>query len=470
MQIEFSEHFFNPSYRPLLNDDADLIVLRGGAGSGKSFYIGQFILLKMMSNFGFRAVGIRKVANFLRESVFAQIVDTLVQFDDKGGIIYDLRPYFEINQTLMSIKCPTMNSEIIFLGVDSPEKIKSLKKVNLLWFEEATELNEEDYRQFSLRLRGLGGGQLQQIFSFNPVDESNWVKSEFYPKDEIDQALYDKMDKRIEKFQKLGYNYKPKYEDVAVRLKRTIAIRGGRKIPITYTLTNFSYFDNFYLDDVYLARVEDLKNKNRNLYNIYCLSRWGSLGNRIFDPPFPILSQFPEEYDEVIYGIDFGYHHPSALVQVGIKDDAFYVKELLYVTQFTNAKLIETIINQGLIPDYKNAVLYGDNAVPSFIEEFDEAGFYIKEAKKGTDSVEKGIDLMQSCEIYSHKDNVNFNREVRLYCWQTDKDGRPIKKPTPIVDDLISATRYAIYTHKNTSRQHFGVIDIRDYNNKRKAG
>lgn len=466
MQIDFHEEYYNPAFRPLIYDDADHIVLRGGAGSGKSHYVGQEIVRRLMKLFAYRAVGIRKVANFLRESVFSQVQDTLVQYDFNGNLVYDLRPYFKINKTILSITCIPTDSEIIFLGIDDPEKIKSLKKIDLLWFEEATELTEEDYRQFSLRLRGIGSNKLQQIFSFNPVDESSWVKKEFYPNQAIDDELYSKMDKRINKYQKYGYSYMPNYRDIAVRMVKNVSVR-NKVIPMSYSLTNFTYDDNFFLDDVYKARLENLKNQNRNLYDIYCRSRWGSIGHRIFNPPFPILSKFPEEYEEVIYGIDFGYHHPSALVQVGILDGAYYVKELLHETQLTNAKLIETILQRNLIPDYRKAVLYGDSAVPSFLEEFEEAGFYIKPAYKPKDSVEKGIDFMQSAEIYSHKDNVNFNQEVRTYCWQLDKDGKPIKKPTPINDDLISATRYAVWTHKMIPKQHFGIIDISDYNKRK---
>lgn len=69
---------------------------------------------------------------------------------------------------------------------------------------------------------------------------------------------------------------------------------------------------------------------------------------------------------------------------------------------------------------------------------------------------------MKAAKIYSHKDNVNFNKEVRVYCWQTDpKTGKPITKPVPIIDDAISAVRYAIFTHKNQPRQHFGTIDAK---------
>ena len=48
------------------------------------------------------------------------------------------------------------------------------------------------------------------------------------------------------------------------------------------------------------------------------------------------------------YGLDFGYKHPLALVQVRIKDGDLYVRELLYKTYLHSAELVAEFKN--LIP------------------------------------------------------------------------------------------------------------------------
>jgi phage terminase large subunit len=48
------------------------------------------------------------------------------------------------------------------------------------WIEEATELEEEDFQQLTLRLRGLTDSYKQITLTFNPVTKDHWIYTKFF--------------------------------------------------------------------------------------------------------------------------------------------------------------------------------------------------------------------------------------------------------------------------------------------------
>ena len=79
----------------------------------------------------------------------------------------------------MTITAPN-GSEIIFIGLDNSEKIKSIAGITSIWIEEATELTLQDFNQLDLRLRGETGLHKEVIFTFNPISDTHWIKKRFY--------------------------------------------------------------------------------------------------------------------------------------------------------------------------------------------------------------------------------------------------------------------------------------------------
>ncbi|BCV04547.1 MAG: hypothetical protein CM15mV88_360 [Caudoviricetes sp.] len=61
---------------------------------------------------------------------------------------------------------------------------------------------------------------------------------------------------------------------------------------------------------------------------------------------------------------------------------------------------------------------------------------------KGRDSVIYGINLINQNEIYNIKIK-EFNQRITRLCWDKDKEGNNIQKPTGIHPDCIDAARYA---------------------------
>ena len=159
-------------------------------------------------------------------------------------------------------------------------------------------------------------------------------------------------------------------------------------------------------------------------------------------------------FEELIYGLDFGYCNPSALIEIGIKDDIIYERELLYQTHLTNADLIEKL--KKLIPDKSNPI-YADSAEPARIEEIHRAGYKIYPADK---SVKDGIDFVKRRKIHILRSSTNLIDEKRIYKYREDKNGYALEEPIKFRDHLMDAERYGLYTHFKRKRRGMGKIYI----------
>ena len=142
---------------------------------------------------------------------------------------------FKINKTDMTIT-HLNGSQIIFAGLDDVEKLKSIYNITMMWIEEASEINQADFHQLDLRLRGATKYYKQIIFTFNPVDINHWLKKRFFD------------------------------------------------VPYNNVTTHHSvYKDNRFLDDEAKKVLESYKDSDEYYYTVYCLGEWGTFGKSIFN-------------------------------------------------------------------------------------------------------------------------------------------------------------------------------------------
>ncbi|GAB1348342.1 PBSX family phage terminase large subunit [Ignavibacteriales bacterium] len=384
---------FVPKFFPLLQDKKRNLVMMGGGGSGKSHFAAQKILYRALNEKPIdgrfhRFLIVRKVAKTLRNTVYETLKVKARELQ-----IYD---YFRFIDSLLEVRCVNGN-KLILSGLDDVEKIKSIEGITGIWIEEATELTKGDYLQLNTRLRGKTPYYKQIITTFNPINPFHWLKDYFFD------------------------NISPD------RLRRTTTIRSN-------------HLDNPFLDDEYRMELLSYKDIDYNFYVVYTLGNWGSAKGIIYDP-FQTDVPYPKNFDEIIFGIDFGYNNPTALVQIGIKDRACYLKELLYETKLTNSDIV-TRLEALNIPKY--AEIYGDPAEPDKIEDIFRAGYNIKPAVK---SVKSGIDFVKRLKLFSNSGNININKEVNTYKWKEDKDERLLEEPVKLYDHTMDAIRYALFTH-----------------------
>lgn len=261
----------NDVYKPLLDNKDRYLILYGGAGSGKSVFAAQKILLRMIVEAGHNVLVVRKVASTLRESVFALFASTIS--------MWGLSKAFVVPKGSgdMTITCAN-GSRIIFTGCDDVEKLKSIANITMIWIEEASELDQADFEQIDMRLRGQTAHYKQIIVSFNPISSMHWLKGFFFDR------------------------------DVESR-----------------TICHTTYKDNKWIDAEYAQVLENMKATNPQGYQVYCLGRWGIYEGQFFsmwNPDVHVCKPFeiPKNWTR-IRAMDWGSYRPYAVTWYAIDFD-----------------------------------------------------------------------------------------------------------------------------------------------------
>lgn len=370
----------NKAYEPALLWQGRYLDLYGGAGSGKSVFAAQKVAIRAMSTQGHRFLVARKIARTIRASCFALIREQVAMM----GIPV------EINKTEMTITFPN-GSEIMHTGLDDVEKLKSIHGVTGIWIEEATELTIDDYTQLNIRMRGETPDYKQIIATYNPIDTFHWIKTHHHDRTDPERLL----------------------------LKTT-------------------FKDNAFIDADYRSVLTSIADENYR--RIYAQGEWGLPSQGLIYTHWKTGTP-PIQADDTVYGLDFGYNNPSALVRVDIKDADNYVTEELYRSHMTTPDIIEAIK-----PIVGRHTVYCDAAEPDRIDELRKAGIRARPAKK---DVSLGIDHVKRNHLYICGESPNLLKEIRVYKWRDGNDGNPKdREPLKFMDHAMDAMRYAIYTHK----------------------
>ena len=229
VNIKISKKVFNDIYLPYLDNEDRYLLFYGGGSSGKSYFIGERYIYKLVHPKRCNLLIVRQTGDTNRKSTFPLLKQVISN--------WGLSEHFKINESDMRIVCKLTGNEVAFAGLDDVEKIKSITFANGeltdIWVEEATECQEADINQLKVRLRG-GKSKKQMVLSFNPINIQHWIKKHF-----IDSGLA--------------------------------------------TVCFSTYKDNKFLTDDDRKALEDLKLTDEYTYEVYCLGKWGIIGKTVFD-------------------------------------------------------------------------------------------------------------------------------------------------------------------------------------------
>jgi phage terminase large subunit len=159
----------------------------------------------------------------------------------------------------------------------------------------------------------------------------------------------------------------------------------------------------------------------------------------------------PTDFDKKKYGVDFGFNHPTAVIDVGFKGKNLYIDELFYQSECTNADVIKYLNEYH--PDLKKRKGAFEWAEPDRLEEFKRAGYDVTRAKK---DVFDGISKVKEYNLFVTKRSVNTIKELQGYVWKEDKFGKAMDEPINICDDAMAALRYAVFTDND----NLGILDF----------
>ena len=85
-----------------------------------------------------------------------------------------------------------------------------------------------------------------------------------------------------------------------------------------------------------------------------------------------------------------------------------------------------------------------DSTEPKSIRELCDEGLRAERSRKGRDSVNYGIQLIQNYKIIVHPKCTEFYREISNYCWAKNSAGELTDKPDHEFSHCMDAMRYAI--------------------------
>lgn len=269
------------------------------------------------------------------------------------------------------------NGSIVeFFSVDDEQKIRGRKR-DIAWCNEANELYFDDFTQLNMRT------EFKLIFDYNPSDSSSW--------------LYEL----------------PKEESILIKS---------------------TYRDNPFLPNSIRSQIEDLKRTDEALYQIYALGEKAISKSNIYSN-WTFLSHRPARFVNYVYGLDFGYNHPTALMRVYWCDNDIYIEPVIYESYLTTTMLIEKLQAIGI---EQTVTIMADYSRPEIIQEMNIAGFDVQNANK---VVKKGIDNVKTFGVFC-QDHKDLKREYENYKWK--KIGDFITdEPVKLFDDAMDAVRYA---------------------------
>ena len=396
---------FNDVYRPHLDNMARTQIFFGGASSGKSvFVVGQRPVIDVLRG-GRNYLICRAVGRTIRRSIFNQVERTILEFG-----VSDL---FRTNKSELSITCAN-GYQILFAGLDDPEKIKSITPekgaITDIVIEEATETAQSTIKQLIKRQRG-GSEDVPKrlVLLFNPILQDHWLFSEY--------------------FAPIGWDEEQtEYTSNELTILRT-------------------WFEhNRFLTDA--DRSDLLGEQDKYYRDVYTWGKFGVLGNVIFTNwEIQDLSGMRDQFTNLRAGLDFGYADSPVAVGVSHYDKTrktIYFYDEFYDTEVSDEDLAEQVLHM-----IGKTTVICDSAEPKAIAKLRELGVDARGAKKGPGSVNFGIKWLQEQKIIIDTKAVNMQNELRQYKWKEGRDGKPIMhkgQPVPVDENnhlIDGGLRYA---------------------------
>lgn len=386
------------------NPDVEEYILYGGSGGSKSHSTCQYLVELLFTVPDITILVTRKTGPALRDTTWRMIRGVI----DADG--YEEGKDYTLNISAMEIRLPNGNY-MRFTGLDDPKKLKS-SSYNYAYIEEITEFTEDDVFFIGNTLRRpRTDGRINQLFmTFNPVSASHWV-------------------------------WKEKV------LKRD---------PVKSALIHSTHLDNPFLDEPYRNKLEDLINKNENLYRIYTRGEPGVLGDLVYTNWVECRNYDAIPDDNLSYGMDFGFTNPACLLEIKFWEGSPYVRELLYESHLTDTQQVLRV--KQLIPEkYWNRTIYCDSAYPGRIADLKAAGL---RAVPSIKDIVPGINYVKTLRLNIDYRSSNVIAEIQSY-EHMKIHGEIQEEPVDFKNHAMDSLRYNLYTRRPSSSKPYKADQIK---------
>jgi phage terminase large subunit len=360
----------------------------GGTRSGKTYAILQYLIVKALENSQTITIVRRTIPSLKRTLIkdFKDIMQSIGIWKEDEFNISDRTYQFNTNSTIQ------------FINTDDADKLRGLKS-DILFIDEASEIDEESYFQLKIRTTG------QIILAFNPtISPFHWLRQ----MNDCDR----------------------------------------------FTTT---YRDNPFLPAEMIKSIEDLAITSPKKFLIYGKGEYAPNDRAIYQ--FDVVEDV-KDAEFVGFGLDWGFSQdPTAMVAIYKNGNHLYVEELIYDRGLVMNDIINRLKSLGI----EREEIWCDSSEPMRIEELARAGFNAKKVVKGPNSISFGIGVVQNYQLHIYKQSQNLINEIYGYQYATDKFGYVTTTPEGIDDHLLDAMRYVAMMKLSVKSQNKGnyAISIR---------
>ena len=388
-----------PSYFPLVRDifkhNHTHYDLSGGRGSLKSSTVSLIVPLLLISNTGTHALVLRKVANTIRDSVYAQYIWAIGELGMAG--------YWEAKVSPMELIYKPTGQKIMFRGADDPMKIKSIKVpfgyIAVTHFEEKDQFAGRAEIRNILQSTMRGGQKYWNFESYNPpISRDNWANKD---------SLEERADRLCHKS--------------------------------TYLEAPPEWLGQQFIDE-----AEHLKETDERAYQHEYLGIAVGTGGNVFEnlELREITDEEISHFDRIYQGVDFGFF-PDAFAFIRMSYDSaretLYFIDEYYAHKKSNAETAQWILDKG----YIDAYIICDSAEPKSVADYRAMGLPARGAAKGPGSVEYSMKFLQRRKIViDRRRTPHAYEEFVNYEYERDRDGNFITGYPDANDHIISACRY----------------------------
>lgn len=311
----------------------------------------------------------------------------------KRGALRDFQNILEENQNLGLVDVNKTdriyyfpnNNRIEFWSADDTGKLHGAQR-DMLFINEANYISREKIKQLFVRTSGV------KLIDYNPSSVASWID-----------------------------DYRNREDFIEI---------------------HSTYKDNDFLSKEQVLEIESNRNDKR---------WWSIYGEGVAFVSEGLCYQdvyFGERhnYSHPTYGIDFGFHDPTACVKLEIDGDDIFVEECFYATGLDIADIEDRLAKSGI--ERGKDLIIADNASPQIIQQLKNDGYFIKPCIKGKNSVFDGIQLANKYRIHVTGGN-NLKREFQTYSYEEDMDGNYTDVPQDCNNHSLDAFRYVVMYLRN---------------------
>lgn len=410
-----------------------IVVCIGGRGGRKTYEVSKFIA-KSASIDKKRCVILRDEKELIRESILNDILNRYDAANQYGHLS------LTCERLDTGIKEKKSGEMLVFTkgfrasSLDKKSNLKGASNIDIAVIEEAEDIRDVDkFNTFSDSIRKEGS---LILILLNTPDVNHWIVKRYFNLVQVEDGYYDVIPKQLPGF---------------------LCIKT-------------SYEDNPFLPEHIVSNYKNYGNIQSHLYNqfyyntaIRGLASTGRKG-QILTKVKPIkLVDYLLINSKEVYGQDFGTASPAGLVGVKFDKNNCYCRQLNYLPKDTLSlgkrycELVlgdkDRIVADPADKDTVDRLEKGwkrDELPQDVLDKYPRLlkGFFMVRAVKGPGSIQFGIGLMLSMNLFAVEESLDLWTEINSWVYAVDKNNNSTDEPLDDFNHLIDPWRYVISDHK----------------------